>query len=171
MQFLKILFCIQFVFTHMVLTRTLIIAIILAFLSGWSFGQTDDLRKKNFNVKKEVALDGFDPVSYFAGSPVEGNPKIRFQYKGVSYQFVSQTNLNQFRSTPDKYEPAYGGWCAYAMGETGEKVKVDPETYTILDGRLYLFYNFWGNNTFVDWKKNEKKLKERADQNWKQILR
>lgn len=139
--------------------------------AGCSFGQSDDLRKKHFNIKKEVALEGFDPTSYFGGYPVEGDPKFIFQYKGISYQFATQTNLSKFRSSPDKFEPAYGGWCAYAMGETGEKVKIDPETYLILDSKLYLFYNFWGNNTFVDWKKNEKKLKEAADLNWKQIFR
>ena len=56
-------------------------------------------------------------------------------------------------------------------GGTGEKVKIDPETFKILDGKLYLFYNFWGNNTLEDWKKNEKKLKDAADHNWKNIVR
>ena len=56
------------------------------------------------------------------------------------------------------------------MGETGEKVKVDPETFKILDGRLLLFYNFRGNNTLNDWNKNEKGLKVKADQNWKKIV-
>ena len=119
-------------------------------------------------MKNEVALEGFDPTSYFEGTPVEGSPKIKFQYKGVVYQFATQANLNKFKSGPDKFEPAYGGWCAYAMGKTGEKVKVDPETYLLLDGKLYLFYNFWGNNTLVDWKKDQKKLKESADHNWKE---
>jgi hypothetical protein len=58
-------------------------------------------------------------------------------------------------------------WCAFAMGETGEKVKVDPETNKIVDGKLLLFYNFWGNHTLEDWNKNEKKLKESADRNWR----
>jgi hypothetical protein len=84
--------------------------------------------------------------------------------------FASQQNLAKFKASPEKFEPAYGGWCAYAMGETGEKVKVDPETFKIIDGKLYLFYNFWGNNTLVDWNKNEAPLKMKADQNWKKIV-
>ena len=155
----------------MLFTRISCIAIVLALLSGRSFGQADDLRKNHFNIKKGIALEGFDPLTYFSGLPLEGDPKIKFQYKGIVYQFVSQTNLNKFRSSPDKFEPAYGGWCAYAMGATGEKVKIDPETYTILDGKLYLFYNFWGNNTLVDWKKSEKRLKQQADNNWKATFR
>jgi hypothetical protein len=78
--------------------------------------------------------------------------------------------LLKFKANPEKYKPAYGGWCAYAMGENGEKVKVDPETYKIVDGKLYLFYNFWTTNTLDDWNKNEKKLKEAADRNWSKIV-
>jgi hypothetical protein len=56
------------------------------------------------------------------------------------------------------------------MGESGEKVKIDPETFKIVDGHLYLFYNFWGNNTLEEWNKNEKSLKAKAEQNWKILL-
>jgi hypothetical protein len=56
------------------------------------------------------------------------------------------------------------------MGESGEKVKIDPLTYKILNGRLYLFYNFWGNNTLQDWNKAEQRLKQAADQNWKKFV-
>jgi len=133
--------------------------------------QSDVLRKEHFNVKRNVAIEGYDPVSYFNGKPLEGNPEIKLNYKSVTYQFASKSNLEKFKQSPDKYEPAYGGWCAYAMGDTGEKVKIDPETFTILDGKVYLFYNFWGNNTLEDWKKSEQKLKNKADLNWKNIVR
>jgi YHS domain-containing protein len=136
-----------------------------------AYGQSGDFRKQHFNTKKNVALEGYDPVSYFDGVPLEGDPDIKFVYKHVTYQFASPDNLSKFKLTPEKYEPAYGGWCAYAMGETGEKVKIDPETFKILDGKLYLFYNFWGNNTLQDWQKDEKKLKDAADHNWKNIVR
>jgi hypothetical protein len=56
------------------------------------------------------------------------------------------------------------------MGENGGKVKVDPETYKIIEGKLYLFYNFWNTNTLEDWNKNEKKLKEAGDRNWSKIV-
>ena len=119
----------------------------------------DALRQKHFNTKKNLAIEGYDPVSYFDNMPSEGKPEIKITHKGVVYQFANQINLNKFKTTPDKYEPAYGGWCAFAMGESGEKVKVDPETYKIIEGKLYLFYNFWGNNTLSDWNQQEKKLK------------
>ena len=135
-----------------------------------SFAQSDDVRKKNYNIKKSIAIDGYDPVSYFDNKPTEGKEELKFNYKGITYLFVNVANLNKFKATPEKYEPAYGGWCAYAMGESGEKVKIDPETYKILDGKLYLFYNFWGTNTLSDWNKNEKPLKLKSDQNWKKFI-
>jgi YHS domain-containing protein len=147
--------------------------IIILFIAVYPFlvtAQPDDVRKKAFNVKKNIALEGYDPVSYFDGKPKEGQEDIAFTYKGITYYFSSQGNLSRFKTVPDKFEPAYGGWCAYAMGDTGEKVKVDPETYKILNGKLYLFYNFWGNNTLEDWSKAEPKLKEAADRNWKKIV-
>ncbi|HEY5692781.1 MAG TPA: YHS domain-containing (seleno)protein [Cyclobacteriaceae bacterium] len=132
--------------------------------------QDEASRLKNFNLKSSLVLSGYDPVSYFNSKPVEGKSQYRMRTSGVTYYFSSQTNLDKFKAAPDKYEPAYGGWCAYAMGESGEKVKVDPETYKIVDGKLYLFYNFWGNNTLTDWNKNEKALKSKADQNWRKIV-
>lgn len=131
--------------------------------------QSAEIRKKQFNLKKNVILEGYDPVSYFDHHPKEGNDDIEWTYKGITYRFADVSNLNKFKSNPEKYEPAYGGWCAYAMGDTGEKVKIDPETYKILDGKLYVFYNFWGNNTLVDWNKEERQLKIRGDQNWKKF--
>jgi YHS domain-containing protein len=135
------------------------------------FAQTDEARKKHFNTDNSIAIDGYDPVSYFDGKPKEGDEDVAFKYKGVTYLFSSTTTLNKFKSNPEKYEPAYGGWCAYAMGATGEKVKIDPETFKIIDGRLFLFYNFWGNNTLEDWNKNELNLKTAADKNWLKATR
>ena len=150
--------------------KTNLLTLSFLFLSLIAFAQTDDARKKNFNIKRNVAIEGYDPVSYFDNEPAEGKSQFSFTHRGVTYWFSNQANLNKFKQSPEKYEPAYGGWCAYAMGETGEKVKIDPETFKILDGKLYLFYNFWGTNTLKDWNKNEKPLKTKGDQNWKKLL-
>ncbi|NOT75420.1 MAG: YHS domain-containing protein [Cyclobacteriaceae bacterium] len=147
------------------------LVLVFAIAGGtFAFAQSDDARKKNFNVKKTIAIEGYDPVSYFDNRPLEGESDIKTEYKGITYLFASTANLNKFKASPEKYEPAYGGWCAFAMGENGEKVKIDPETYKIMDGKLYLFYNFWGNNTLTDWNKSEKSLKAKGDQNWKKFI-
>ena len=141
--------------------------LVLAFAIQSVYGQSDEFRKEHFNTKKNLALEGYDPVSYFDGSPLEGDEDLKYVFKGITYQFASADNLAKFKLTPDKYEPAYGGWCAYAMGETGEKVEIDPETFKVLDGKLYLFYNSVFNNTLPKWNKTETVLKKKADANWK----
>jgi len=152
----------------MKLKTLLIIAITSIALT--SRAQSDTFRARVFNVNDRLALEGFDPVSYFHGRPREGDEGIHFTYKNIRYLFTSISNLNAFKSDPEKYEPAYGGWCAFAMGESGEQVKVDPETFKIIEGRLFLFYNFWGNNTLEDWNENERTLKKAADENWRKII-
>jgi YHS domain-containing protein len=134
-------------------------------------GQSTKLRKANFNLRKDLALDGYDAVSYIDGKPRKGDSRFKINYKDIVYHFASASNLDRFKANPDKFEPAYGGWCAYAMGASGEKVKVDPETFKVIEGRVYLYYNFWGNNTLESWNKEEKKLKQMADHNWSNIVR
>lgn len=150
--------------------RLFLIALMAFCVAFYSHSQSMEVRQRQYNVKKNVALEGYDPVSYFANKPVKGSADFPWVFQGLTYHFANVENLNRFKASPGKYEPAYGGWCAYAMGESGEKVKVDPETFKIVNEKLYLFYNFWGNNTLEDWNKNEKSLLSRADQNWKKFV-
>ena len=64
------------------------------------YGQSDEFRKQHFNIKKNVALEGYDPVSYFDGAPLEGDPDLKFVYKNVTYQFASAANLQNLNLRP-----------------------------------------------------------------------
>jgi YHS domain-containing protein len=129
-------------------------------------------RKKNFNVDQDgLALGGYDPVAYFKqNKAIKGSRSWAVLHQGITYYFSSVENKDAFKKNPSAYEPAYGGWCAYAMGKNGEKVDVDPQTFKIVDGKLYLFYNRFFNNTLKLWNKEEATLKSRADINWKKFL-
>ena len=128
------------------------------------------LRKKHFNLDGDIGIKGYDPVAYFTEhKAIKGNKGLSVFYKGVIYNFLSVANKELFKAGPSKYEPEYGGWCAYAMGKNGEKVSVDPETFKITDGKLYLFYNKFLTNTLKDWNKNEATLKKNADANWPKL--
>lgn len=146
----------------------------LLFLSTISLtGFTQDpaaLRKKQFNLDDGLAIDGYDPVAYFKiNKAVKGKKELAVYHLGVTYYFSSAENKEEFKKNPAKYEPEYGGWCAYAMGAKGEKVSIDPETFKILNGRLYLFYNRYFTNTLKSWNKDEANLKSKADANWQKI--
>lgn len=138
--------------------------------SGFAEVQSIEARQNNCNTKKGIAMEGYDPISYFDNKPKKGESDIHYQLGGATHLFGNTTNLEKFKKSPEKYEPAYGGWCAFAMGDSGEKAKIDWETYKIVDGKMYLFYNFWGNNTLTGWNKNESLLKIKADLNWKKYL-
>lgn len=150
---------------------------ILLFTMLWSFTlvkaqDINDLRKKHFNISNGLAIQGYDPVNYFTeGVAKKGDQQFSFKYGQVIYRFRSKTNLELFKSSPGKYEPQYGGWCAYAMGNTGEKVEIDPKTFKIIDGKLYLFYHTIFNNTLTTWNKNQTQLLTQSINNWKKIFK
>ncbi|MBC7828334.1 MAG: YHS domain protein [Chitinophagaceae bacterium] len=144
---------------------------ILSVLALASFAQDPSLRKKHFNLDNGVALAGYDAVSYLNQSKaVKGNKNFSLAHEGITYNFSSAANKEEFTKNPSKYEPAYGGWCAYAMGSDGEKVSIDPKTFKIVNGKLNLFYNKFFNNTLEDWNKDETNLKKKADANWQKTF-
>ncbi len=132
--------------------------------------QTATKKAAEFNLENKIAIQGYDPLSYFKGKPSKGKKEITATYEGVVYNFSSVANRDAFLKKPTSYEPQYGGWCAYAMGSSGDKVEIDPETFKILDGKLYLFYNAYFNNTLKIWNKDEVNLKKKADTNWKKFI-
>jgi YHS domain-containing protein len=129
-------------------------------------------RTKHYNLKDGIAIRGYDPVAYVEdGKAIKGKPGLTVYHQGATYYFSSVEHKELFKKNAGQYEPAYGGWCAYAMGSSGEKVDIDPATFKIIDGRLYLFYNKFFNNTLKDWNKDEVNLKGKADINWRKILK
>ncbi len=121
-----------------------------------------------------VALQGYDPVSYHDQGPVIGKSELSTTHDGAVYHFSSSENLERFSADPEAYLPAFGGWCAWAILD-GEKVKVDPETYKIVDGATYLFYNAFFVNTLSKWnrlaeKESEASLVKRAQSRWSELI-
>ena len=138
--------------------------------------QSDTLRRRYFNVDKSgLALQGWDPVSYLAeGGPKKGDAKHQSTFKGVTYRFASAANKKTFDADPGRYEPTYGGWCAWAILDD-DLVEIDPRNHAVIDGRVYLFYKgFWGNAK-NDWDKKVKKetapkVVTSADRHWKTLV-
>jgi len=141
---------------------------VLTFVSAAVRAQADEAaRRRNFNTENGIAMREFDPVSYFKSSrPLKGNSKYYAEYKGITYYFANAQNVEEFKKNPAKYEPAYGGWCAYTIALSGERVKVNPVAYKIIDGKLHLFYNYGSDNRLAKWNKDEKKFKAAANRNW-----
>lgn len=143
---------------------------ILAFVAQLIFSnaQAQDLKPYYNTDKNGLWVDGYDPVSYLTvNKAVKGKSEISSTYKGATFYFSSATNRDLFKKDPEKYLPQYGGYCAYGIGDHNEKVPVNPETFTVMDGKVFLFYNRFFDNTLTDWKKDEKNLYQQAEKNWK----
>lgn len=152
--------------------RILLLLVMGIIFNPASSQEMQALRKKHFNLEKGVALSGYDAVAYLKNhKAIKGKKEFAVSNDGIIYYFSGEENKEEFKKDPSKYEPQYGGWCAYAMGKDGDKVDVDPETFKIINGKLYLFYNRFFNNTLDDWNKDESRLHNQADVNWKKTYR
>jgi YHS domain-containing protein len=152
--------------------KRIIVLLLVVFVSSATFAQSASKKTSEYNLENKVAIQGYDPVSYFKqNKAVKGKKEIAASFDGVVYQFSSVTNKEIFSKNPAYFEPQYGGWCAYAMGSAGEKVEINPETFKIIEGKLYLFYNAYFSNTLKSWNKEEASLKAKADVNWKKIIK
>lgn len=141
--------------------------LVILFLFICSIGHTQTV---DYNTKRGYAVSGYDVVAYFSNESLEGKKQFTTEHDGVKYKFITQKNLEKFRKDPEAYIPQYGGYCAYAIAVKSKKVSIDPKTFEIRDGKLYLFYNSWGNNTLELWKKEGVKgLRKKADYNWELI--
>jgi YHS domain-containing protein len=123
---------------------------------------------------KGIALEGYDPVAYFpegGGEPAKGSKEHVLTHLGVTYRFSSEKNREAFRKDPERYEPAYGGWCAYSMAQ-GKQVDPSSKNFLIQGDRLHVFYKGLFANARDKWKKEgPEKLREKADANWAELTR
>lgn len=119
-----------------------------------------------YNLTAGVGLKGADPVSYFnEGDKQNLGEQQSFDHLGVVYNFNSQKNLDLFETNPEKYEPTYGGWCAFAMA-SGSQVDIDPDIYTINGNRIHFFVSRRAKELFDA---DIPSFEARADGFWKNI--
>jgi YHS domain-containing protein len=94
-----------------------------------------------YTKESNIAVEGYDPVSFFQeNNPIKGSQTWSTEYRGAAWYFSSEENLNLFTNNPNKYAPAYGGYCAWAMNE-GKLAPGKPKHWDIIEGRLYLNYS------------------------------
>ncbi|MDX1558936.1 MAG: YHS domain-containing (seleno)protein [Marinobacter sp.] len=110
---------------------------------------------------------GYDTVSYFeTGKPTKGSSEYTAEHQGVTWRFANAQNLARFEASPERFVPAYGGYCAWAVAQ-GYLAKGDPQHWTIRDGRLYLNYN---QSVQDRWLKDPEGFIRQANANWPNVL-
>jgi hypothetical protein len=114
-----------------------------------------------------VAIKGYDPVAYFEqGKPVEGNKQYEHKWMDATWRFASAANRDKFAADPGKYAPQYGGYCAYAVS-LGTTADIDPEAWSVVDGKLYLNKSKSIKKT---WEQDIPGHIQSANENWPKIL-
>ena len=113
----------------------------------------------------KVAIKGYDPVAYFTEKrAVKGNKQYAYNWLGASWYFSSAANKQKFVQSPVAYAPQYGGYCSIGMSLGQKSGDVDPEAWTIINGKLYLNYSKAAASQFF----NEDTI-HAADANWKKM--
>ena len=116
------------------------IGIFLAMLTA-AYSQKQEGKYFNNLDSKGVIIDGYDPVAFFTDNkPVKGDSQFQYSYQDAIYYFSSQEHLDLFKSSPEKYKPQFGGWCAYAVS-LGRVAPIDVNTFSIVNGRLVIQHN------------------------------
>jgi hypothetical protein len=115
-----------------------------------------------------LAIGGYDTVAYFTvGKAVPGTLEYQTTWHDARWQFANKNDLDLFVANPEKYAAQYDGHCAMGVSyESGHKDTVDPEAFTIVNGKLYVNHTkFWT----TEWRKNEAENISRADKNWQTV--
>jgi len=114
-------------------------------------------------TKEGVAIGGADPVAYFTDeSFVPGSAEHSYEWRGATWQFANAENQALFASDPESYAPQYGGYCAWAVGQNA-LAAIDPNAWSIVDGKLYLNAN---ENIQNRWNKDIPGNIALAEENW-----
>ena len=117
--------------------------------------------------KTGVAIQGYDPVGFFTDNkPVKGSAQWVARRDGATYQFASKEHRDLFLKDPMKYEPVFGGYCAYGVSRN-KLVEVDVEAFQIVDGKLIMQKS---KGVRDDFNKDTKGNLEKANTNWPGLL-
>lgn len=139
---------------------------VLCFFIGSIFAADPSI----YSDKKHGAIKGADVVAYFSldadDDAVIGDKSISYEYQDATWYFSSEANRDLFMAEPEKYIPQYGGYCAFAVSK-GFTKPIDPNRWQVVDGKLYLNFNWIANKR---WSLDKAASIADGDANWPQVL-
>ena len=144
---------------HMVL-----IATVAAFASSAPAGAGTAVNTGYFDG---VAIEGYDTVAYFTdGKATKGSEEFAYDWLGATWYFANAEHRDLFAEKPVQYAPQYGGHCALGTAFGESTANIDPEAWSIVDGKLYLQYSHSGRE---EWERDRAKRIAAADQKWPEV--
>jgi YHS domain-containing protein len=95
----------------------------------------------NVFQRSGLAIGGTDPVAYLdLNGPVAGDASHSLEWNGATWTFASAANRDTFATDPERYAPAFGGYCAFAASR-GYLAPTIPEAWSVVEDRLFLNAN------------------------------
>lgn len=112
------------------------------------------------------AIGGYDPVAYFVDArPRVGVRNYEYDWRGVTWRFVSAANRAVFARDPRVYAPQYGGYGAQSVA-MGLLAQGSPREWLIYQDRLFLFANAGQRQK---WHDDIARRRRAASRNWPKI--
>ena len=145
--------------------KTIILALALVFISV-SAGPVMAADSIYTSWKNNLAVGGYDTVSFFSGKPQEGKKEHTLEYAGAEWRFSTQGNLDLFKTNPEAFMPQYGGYCAWAVANN-KLAKGSPKHWHVEDGKLYLNFNARIQRR---WEKDISGFVSKAESYWPAII-
>jgi YHS domain-containing protein len=140
--------------------------LLFALLMGVAAGAAAE--KPAVYADRAGAIRGYDPVAYFTENrALKGSEQFTYQWNGATWRFANAGNRDRFAAAPEKFAPQYGGYCAYGVAQN-YAVSIDPQAWSIVEGKLYLNYSRSVRDT---WTKDIPGYIRKADANWPEVLR
>ena len=138
-------------------------------LAAGVFGSTPALAESAVNTGYfgDVAIMGYDTVAYFTdGQATKGSPEISHEWMGATWHFAKPEHRDAFAAEPIRYAPQYGGYCSAGVVTDEVTANIDPEAWSIVDGKLYLNYS---KPVREEWEENSDEMIAKADAKWPEI--
>lgn len=147
-----------------------IVVMFFSFISGNAMATQpiNTLSGGLFERQTGIAILGYDTVAYFLeNKPIKGKTEFSVDWNGAKWLFASKENQNLFKSSPEKYAPQYGGYCAYGVA-VDNLVSIEPDKFTIMNEKLYLNYDA---DVQSKWRKSPEKYITDADKKFNVLLK
>ncbi len=138
----------------------------LQHLHSWLSTHFSRASKSEIFIHRGKAIRGYDVVAFFDESKMKpGSCHYTYVWKEALWLFSTSYNRDLFASSPEKYEPQYGGFCAFGVAR-GYKAQTDLGTWVILEQKLYLSYS---KEVKAGWEANLVSLIKQADSQWMRV--
>ena len=147
-------------------TSVLVLAGLLGVASVAVAGNQQNVSAGMTMAGAPLAIHGYDAVAFHTeGKAVIGSAKYAVVHDGAAYRFASEANRKRFEESPQKYAPAFGGYCAFGVA-MGAKFDGDPRVFEIVDGTLYFNLD---PDIQKKWSADKAGNIEKAGANWPKI--